>query len=136
MNTIIQYKTAKIERCINRAHKLYADSIQNLNDETIQDSIVLNIQRACEASIDLAIHLICEKNSKSPQSRNEVFQLLYEENLIDRDLYCSLVYILDFCKLAVHDYQDLEIKILGSILNKHISDFKKFTQIVLMGENV
>jgi len=46
MNDVLLSKTTTIERCINRIHEI--------KDYTKQDSIILNIQRACEASIDLA----------------------------------------------------------------------------------
>ncbi|QPQ37789.1 hypothetical protein [Lysinibacillus sp. JNUCC-52] len=53
MNDVILSKTATIERCVNRIHEVYAGNPINLKDYTKQDSIILNIQRACEASIDL-----------------------------------------------------------------------------------
>ena len=52
MNEVIVYKTMMIERGINRIHEVYAGNRDNLNDFTKQDSIIFNIQRACEASID------------------------------------------------------------------------------------
>jgi len=40
----------------------YEGHPNNLKDFTKQDSIILNIQRACETSIDLAMHIVSEKN--------------------------------------------------------------------------
>ena len=54
MNDVILNKTTTIERCVKRIHEVYEDNPANLADFTKQDSIILNIQRACEASIDLA----------------------------------------------------------------------------------
>lgn len=59
---IILNKIETIERCINRIKEVYDNNAENLNDYTKQDSIILNIQRACEASIDLAMHIVSEKN--------------------------------------------------------------------------
>ena len=42
-----------IERCVKRIHVVYEGKPENLSDFTKQDSIILNIQRACEASIDI-----------------------------------------------------------------------------------
>ena len=55
MNDVILNKTTTIERCIKRIHEVYEGNPENLTDYTKQDSIILNIQRACEASIDLAM---------------------------------------------------------------------------------
>lgn len=40
-------KVTTIERCINRIHEVYEERPDNLKDFTKQDSIILNIQRAC-----------------------------------------------------------------------------------------
>ena len=58
MNDVILNKTTTIERCLKRIHEVYEGNPENLTDFTKQDSIVLNIQRACEASIDLAMHVV------------------------------------------------------------------------------
>lgn len=61
-NDVILNKISIIERCIKRINEEYADNPKNLENYTKQDSIVLNLQRACEACIDLAMHIIAEKN--------------------------------------------------------------------------
>jgi len=59
---VIYNKCAIIERCLARIREEYAGNPENLQNYTKQDSIILNIQRACEACIDLAKNLkILEK---------------------------------------------------------------------------
>jgi len=36
-----------------------------------------------------------------------------------------------FRNIAVHDYQNLNLEIVVSIIQKHLEDFEKFTQEVL-----
>ncbi len=60
---VILNKITVIERCYARIKDVYANDPNNLTDFTKQDSIVLNIQRACEACIDLAMHVSAEKSS-------------------------------------------------------------------------
>lgn len=55
---ILINKADNIRRCINRIHEVYENKHENLSDFTKQDSIILNLQRACEASIDLAMHIV------------------------------------------------------------------------------
>lgn len=135
MNDVILNKTATIERCLNRIYEVYDQNPENLKNYTKQDSIVLNIQRACEASIDLAMHLISEKGLGVPKSSRDGFKLLEEAGVIENDLAKTLMNMVGFRDIAVHDYQALEIEILESILKKHLGDFRKFTQIVLKSEN-
>lgn len=44
-----------------RAREVHDHNPANLSDVTKQDSIILNIQRACEACIDLAMHIVSER---------------------------------------------------------------------------
>lgn len=134
MNDVILNKTMTIERCINRIHEVYAGNRDNLNDFTKQDSIIFNIQRACEASIDLAMHIVSERKLGVPKASREGFKLLHEAGIINEALAKTLMNMVGFCNIAVHDYQALELDILETILEKHIDDFKQFTKIVLQLE--
>ena len=122
---VILNKIETIERCINRIREVYDNDPENLNDYTKQDSIVLNIQRACEASIDLAMHVISEKKLGVPQSSRDGFDVLNKNNLIDDKLNKNLKAMVGFRNIAVHDYKKIEIKIVQMIIEKHLEDFKE-----------
>lgn len=134
MNDVILNKITTIERCVNRIHEVYEGNPENLKDFTKQDSIILNIQRACEASIDLAMHIVSERKLGVPKASREGFKLLQEAHIIDSSLAKTLMNMVGFRNIAVHDYQALKVDILEAILDKHIDDFKQFTQIVLQLE--
>ncbi|GLC89897.1 hypothetical protein LYSBPC_30240 [Lysinibacillus piscis] len=134
MNDVILNKATTIERCVKRIHEVYQDNPENLTDFTKQDSIILNIQRACEASIDLAMHIVSERKLGIPKASREGFTLLQEVGLIDADLAKIMMNMVGFRNIAVHDYQALELTILEAILDKHLDDFKKFTKVILQLE--
>ncbi|WIL38665.1 DUF86 domain-containing protein [Kurthia sp. YJT4] len=134
MNDVILNKITTIERCVNRIHEVYEGNPENLKDFTKQDSIILNIQRACEASIDLAMHIVSERKLGVPKASREGFKLLQEAHIIDSSLAKTLMNMVGFRNIAVHDYQALKVDILEAILEKHIDDFKQFTQVVLQLE--
>ena len=136
MNDVILNKTATIERCVNRIHEVFEGNPENLKDFTKQDSIILNIQRACEASIDLAMHIVSERKLGVPKSSREGFKLLQEAGLIEASLAKTLMNIVGFRNIAVHDYQVLEVEILEAILEKHIDDFKDFTKVIFTLESM
>lgn len=134
MNDVILNKITTIERCVNRIHEVYEGNPENLKDFTKQDSIILNIQRAYEASIDLAMHIVSERKLGVPKASREGFKLLQEAHIIDSSLAKTLMNMVGFRNIAVHDYQALKVDILEAILDKHIDDFKQFTQVVLQLE--
>lgn len=134
MNDVILNKVTTIERCVNRIHEVYEGNAENLKDFTKQDSIILNIHRACEASIDLAMHVVSERKLGVPKTSREGFKLLQEAGLIEAHLAKTLMNMVGFRSIAVHDYQALELEILEAILEKHIDDFKDFTKVILQLE--
>lgn len=134
MNDVVLNKVATIERCISRVNEVYQGDANNLNDFTKQDSIILNIQRACEASIDLAMHIVSKHNLGIPKAIREAFELLQKANIIDDNLAQSLMNMVGFRNIAVHDYQALNLEILQTIVEKHLDDFKSFSKIMLQLE--
>lgn len=82
---VILNKLAVIKRCVQRIEEEYNGEPANLENYTKQDSIVLNLQRACEACIDVAMYLVSEKNLGLPQSSRDAFQLLQTDHLIPDD---------------------------------------------------
>jgi hypothetical protein len=54
---VLVNKAAVIERCVARARQEYAANPAGFaTDFTRQDAAILNIQRACEAALDIAVH--------------------------------------------------------------------------------
>lgn len=79
---VILNKISIIERCIKRIHEEYDKNPKNLENYTKQDSIILNLQRACEASIDLAMHIVAVKKLGLPQQSRDAFTLLEAEGIL------------------------------------------------------
>ena len=128
---VILNKVMIIKRCIERVNQVYAGNPENLTDYTMQDSIILNIQRACEAAIDLAMHIIAERGLGLPQSSRQAFDLLCQSDIIDQDLAKKLKAMVGFRNIAVHDYQAVNLKIVQKIIEEHMVDFNAFANEIL-----
>lgn len=131
MNDVVLNKIAIIERCLKRISEVYESDSENLKDFTKQDSIILNIQRACEASIDLAMYIVSDRKLGVPKVSRDAFLLLQDSDFIDETLTKSLINMVGFRNIAVHDYQTLDLEILEAIIEKHLDDFKEFTKVVM-----
>ena len=95
------------------------------------DDIILNIQRACEASIDQATRLIRLQQLGLPQSSREVFVILNQADIIDADLSHKLQALVGFRNIAVHNYTQLNLEIVKSIIENNLTDFLQFTKKIL-----
>lgn len=127
---VILNKISVIERCIKRVNEEYQNNFENLKNYTKQDSIILNIQRACEASIDLSMHIISEKRLGIPQNSRDAFEVLYSSNIIDEKLMRNLKAMVGFRNIAVHDYQAVNLEIVKQIIENHLSDLREFVQVI------
>ncbi|MFJ7684909.1 type VII toxin-antitoxin system HepT family RNase toxin [Peribacillus butanolivorans] len=130
-NDVILNKISVIERCINRVKDVYANDPENLKDYTKQDSIILNIQRACESSIDLAMHIVAEQRLGLPQTSRDAFDMLHTHSIIDENIAKRLKAMVGFRNIAVHDYQTINLDILEKIVDNHLGDFTDYTKQIL-----
>jgi len=130
IDDIVLNKSETIKKCVQRINEEYADNSDNLDNITKQDSIILNIQRACEAAIDLGMHVIAEKELGIPQWSRDAFDILYEQGIIDNGISERLKAMVGFRNIAIHNYQKLSIKIIQAIIEKHLKDLVDFTEII------
>ncbi|WP_346217098.1 DUF86 domain-containing protein [Caldifermentibacillus hisashii] len=128
---VVLNKIHIIERCLNRIHEEYANNPENLVNFTKQDSIILNLQRACEASIDLAMQVVAEKKLGLPQTSRDAFLLLETEGIIPVSLSKRMQRMVGFKNIAVHDYQEINLSILQKIIENHLDDFLQFTKAII-----
>ena len=130
---IFYNKKAIIERCLIRIKEIYKDDPQNLKDKLRQDAIVLNLQRACEAAIDLAMHVVSAEKLGYPNQSKDAFQFLVDGKIISDDLGESLKKMVGFRNIAIHDYQALKLEIISSIIERNLEDFNTFLKKVSEG---
>jgi len=130
---VLVNKAAVIERCVARAREEFAADPEGFGQSyTRQDAAILNIQRACEAALDMGQHLIRREKLGLPQSARDVFALLASGGWTDRALADSLKRMVGFRNIAVHDDQALQLPITISILANHLDEFLAFSQTVLL----
>lgn len=129
---VLLNKVAIIERCLVRIDEEYRNHEQELEvNFTRQDAIVLNLLRACEAAISLAMHAIRQRHLGLPQESREAFDLLRQAGIIDNDLTKRMQAMVGFRNIAVHNYQKLNLAIVRSILEDRLDDFRRFITILL-----
>jgi uncharacterized protein YutE (UPF0331/DUF86 family) len=124
-------KIASIVRCVDRARTEYEQAGDGFkSDFTRQDAAILNVTRACEAAIDLANMVIRKHRLGIPSHARESFTLLERGGLIATDLSMRLQRMIGFRNIAVHQYQDLNIDILESIIRTGVADLLSFAEAV------
>lgn len=127
---VILNKVAIIERCLARVREEFRSDSTRLDDQTVEDAIVLNLQRACEAAIDLAMRVVARDRLGIPQDSRHGFTLLEEAGELSPDLADRMKRMVGFRNIAVHDYTQLSRPILESILRDRLVDFEDLCRVL------
>lgn len=129
---VLVNKSATVERCVGRAREEFNREPSTFaTDFTRQDAAILNVQRACEAVLDMGQQLVRREKLGVPQSARDVFDLLARGQWIDVQLAGALKRMVAFRNIAVHDYQSLLLPILVNVITLHLGEFLEFTRLVL-----
>jgi len=132
VDDVVPGKVTIIERCVARVRQEYGDDEQNLfANLTRQDSIVLNLQRACEAAIDVAMHLVRLHRLGVPEESRQAFEFLGDARLLPPDLAERMTRMVGFRNVAIHNYRKLDLQVVKSIVTTRSDDFLDLTRAVL-----
>lgn len=131
MNDALVQKIVSLQRCVARAREAHAEAGSRFqSSQNLQDAAVLNVIRACDTAIDLANMVIRARRLGIPSTTRESFLILGREKLIDQTLARRLAKMVGFRNLAVHQYQELELDIVETVIRKGLDDLLAFAEIV------
>jgi uncharacterized protein YutE (UPF0331/DUF86 family) len=128
---VIVAKAEIIERCIKRAREELAASPNFETDFTRQDAAILNVERACEAAIDIMNRIIKLRGLGAPASTRDGYERLVRASIIDQSLADRLMRMVSFRNLAVHQYRKLDLAIVRAVIEKSLDDLLEFSAIAL-----
>jgi uncharacterized protein YutE (UPF0331/DUF86 family) len=116
MNDVLLTKVASILKSLNRAQEDIKNENTFRNNITKQDAVVLNQQRAWEASSNIANHIVKENRLGLPKSAGDSFELLSKNGLIQTETARRMRNMIGFRNIAIHDYQVLNLDIVVNIV--------------------
>ncbi len=124
---VVLAKIAIMKKCVA--------TINDIQQATIlpwmaEDLSVLNLQRAVQAAIDLAHVVIAKYGLGLPSDYGQSFDILTRHNVVDLEISKILKKMVGFRNISVHEYQQINGKIVQSIIEHHLDDFEVYyTQI-------
>ncbi len=133
MSEIILNKKISMERCIQQIDTYYAldNGLPFATDYLRQDAIAMNLQRACELTIDIANHLIRSKKLGMPQDSRDSFALLQQAGLITIENMNGLQAMVGFRNTLVHQYQELSLQIMVDVIEHRLPELLEFANAAL-----
>jgi len=141
MEHILEEKMVRREIVIFRIDKLkeylrYLEDVKKYSrEEYIKNPLIYGsserfLHLTIECVMDIANHLISDLRFRKPESNRDVFDILYENDIIDRKLKESLCNMASFRNILVHDYLKLDREIVYDIILNNLGDIVSFLNII------
>lgn len=125
--TLIDEKCDTILRCLRRIEEKKTPTLDELQlDPDRRDIIVLNLERAVQACVDSAAHVIAFSSLPAPPTMSDSFDLLQRQGFITNSLAIRLRKAVGLRNILVHEYTKIDWTILWKVLENHLTDFKDF----------
>lgn len=131
MERVVFNKIESIERCVKRIDEIYGGRADRLDDYLYQDALILNIQRACQQAIDLAMYLSSKLGLGIPKNSREAFTFLKKKDILSQEVSHTMEGMVGFRNIVIHEYQNVELKVIKYIVETGKDDFLKFTREIL-----
>ncbi|MEA4825342.1 MAG: DUF86 domain-containing protein [Clostridium sp.] len=132
----------KREIVISRVDKLkeylgYLKSIKQyskeeyINNPMIYGSSERFLHLAIECVIDIGNHVISDMRYRKPENNRDIFEVLYENKLINEKLKINLCNMAGFRNILVHDYLKIDREIVYEVILNNLKDIEKFIKVIV-----
>ena len=124
---VLEAKIAALIRCVHRVKSQGILSLEDLEKNIDkQDIIILNLQRTVQICVDIGNHILLDYDTETPATMAETFRKLAQNKLIPQSVADNLSRAVGFRNIAVHQYENLDCKIIYAIITSHLDDFRNF----------
>ena len=127
---IILAKASIIRKCTATIRSLTSHE-PALDPWLVQDVTVLNLQRAIQACLDIAHHIIAANGWELPSSARQAFEITARHGFLRDALLPAMVSAAGFRNVAVHEYIALAPAVIAGIARDHLGDLEAFADDAL-----
>jgi uncharacterized protein YutE (UPF0331/DUF86 family) len=128
---VIEARLRELSRRLDRVRARRPASIRQLaGDEDLQDIVSRNLELAIQSCIDVAAHL-CGAHGVVPATAGEAFDHLARLGLIPPSLASAMRRAVGFRNLLVHEYADIDWRIVMRVIRTDTQDLSAFGRAVL-----
>ena len=128
---ILADKLESLRRCVARVEARRAASVDELlRDPDRQDIVSLNLTRAVQLCVDIALHVLSARGQPAPGTMGEAFDRLAEAGVISDRVRRSMRAAVGFRNVAVHSYRAIDWAVVHGITHERLDDFRAYAAVV------
>lgn len=119
--------------------EMYLGQIEEFSKATVsaykkdwktQRIVERTFQILIELCIDIANHIISDREMRVPTGYSDAFKVLMENRIIGSNLCAKMEKMAKFRNIIVHQYEKIDPAIVVSILHKNLKDFRKYNEAI------
>ncbi|HHY05882.1 MAG TPA: DUF86 domain-containing protein [Clostridia bacterium] len=100
------------------------------DDKVVQRYVERTLQMTVEACLDIGNHIIAYEGYREPVDNKDVFQVLFEQKILNEELVGNLKKMAQFRNVIVHGYIRIKPEIVYGVLQKNLGDILEFANLV------
>lgn len=128
---LIFRKMESLGRCVDRIRSKRGFTHEELlRDYDLQDILSVNIQRAVQLSVDIALHTLSDFSGTLPDTMGEAFIALREHGVISDTTATALRSSVGLRNIAVHDYVAVNWQIVHDVVERNVEVFAEYMREV------
>jgi uncharacterized protein YutE (UPF0331/DUF86 family) len=125
-------KLAELEKNLEQIREYSNITIEKYSsDWKVQRIIERTLQIMIETCVDISGHIISDKGYRIPKSYADTFRILYEENILEKELFEIMEKMAKFRNIVVHNYDEVDASIVVNILKGHLGDFLTYKNAII-----
>ena len=130
--SLILRKLAELEEYVEQV-KEYANMTvaQYSRDWKSQRVVERTLQMMIETCADVAGHIISDKGYRVPTTYADTFRVLYENGILNKELFETMEKMARFRNIIVHHYDKVDAEIVIRILKKDLKDFSAYKDAII-----
>ncbi len=133
IDPVLERKFSSLSRCLKRLTEKRPDTLSELEGNyDLQDIISINLERTVQISVDIAAFIISERDLRSTSTMAGAFASLESAGIIAKDISESLQKSVGFRNVSVHEYTEVDWKIIFNVLHHNLDTFRRFMQAVFL----
>ena len=125
-------KLAELEEYLRQIKEYANVNVEQYSkDWRIQRIVERTLQMMIESCADIAGHIISDRGYRVPTSYADTFRVLYEKEILTKDLFDTMEKMSKFRNMIVHHYDRIDPEIVVTILRKDLDDFLTFKNLII-----
>ncbi len=129
---VIESRLRKLDRLVGRLKQFQSISVEEyLSDEDKQAIVERLLQLAIQSCIDIGNYVIARQKLDIPETEENVFLVLGKRGIIPSQLAERIKGMLRFRNILVHDYLEIDQRIVHNIIRSQLRDFEEYARAIV-----